>query len=73
MKKFSIKEKISLIITLIFVFTTVAINIKNFEKDIKYITYIERSNDIKHNNDKDKNYNVKDHLSAIWDTLGESI
>lgn len=73
MKKFSIKEKISLIITLIFVFTTVAINIKNFEKDIKYITYIERSNDIKHNNDKEKNYNVKDHISAIWDTLGESI
>lgn len=54
MKKISIKEKISLIITLIFVFTTVAINIKNFNKDIKYITYIERSNDIKQNNDKEK-------------------
>ncbi|NFC74451.1 hypothetical protein EXN06_16335, partial [Clostridium botulinum] len=73
MKKFSIKEKISLIITLIFVFTTVAINIKNFNKDIKYITYIERSNDIKQNNDKEKNYSVKDHISGVWDTLGECI
>ncbi|NFE23778.1 hypothetical protein EXN54_12310 [Clostridium botulinum] len=73
MKKFSIKEKISLIITLIFVFTTVAINIKNFDKDIKYITYIERSNDIKQNNDKEKNYSVKDHISGVWDTLGECI
>ncbi|KGO15275.1 hypothetical protein [Clostridium botulinum] len=73
MKKISIKEKISLIITLIFVFTTVAINIKNFNKDIKYITYIERSNDIKQNNDKEKNYSVRDHISGVWDTLGESI
>ncbi len=73
MKKISIKEKISLIITLIFVVTTLTVNIKNFKKDIKYITYIERSNDIKHNNDKEKNYNVKDHISGIWDTLGESI
>ncbi len=54
MKKISIKEKISLIITLIFVVTTLTVNIKNFKKDIKYITYIERSNDIKHNNDKEK-------------------
>ncbi|BAQ14346.1 hypothetical protein CBB2_2236 [Clostridium botulinum] len=75
MKKFSIKEKISLIITLIFVVTTLAVNIKNFKKDIKYIasTKINDVCNIKQNRDKEKNYNLKDHISGLWDTLGKSI
>ncbi|MCW6110441.1 hypothetical protein [Clostridium sporogenes] len=71
MKKLSIKEKISLIITLIFFFTTLGINITNFKKDIKYISSTEVNN-TKQNNNK-KNDNVKDHISGIWNTLGESI
>lgn len=75
MKKFSIKEKISLIITLIFVVTKLAVNIKNFKKDIKYIasTKINDVCNIKQNRDKEKNYNLKDHISGLWDTLGKSI
>ncbi|WP_434304804.1 hypothetical protein [Clostridium botulinum] len=73
MKKFSIKEKISLIITLIFVVTTLAVNIKNFKKDIKYIASTEINNGTKQNKDKGKNYNVKEHIFGIWDTLGKSI
>lgn len=75
MKKFSIKEKISLIITLIFVVTTLAVNIKNFKKDIKYIASTEINDvcNIKQNRYKEKNYNLKDHISGLWDTLGESI
>lgn len=72
MKKLSIKEKISLIITLIFFFTTLGINITNFKKDIKYISSTEVNN-TKQNNTKEKNDNVKDHISGIWNTLGESI
>lgn len=34
MKKFSMKEKISLIITLIFAVTTLIVNIKKFKKKI---------------------------------------
>ncbi|PIH03741.1 hypothetical protein [Clostridium combesii] len=75
MKKRSIKEKISLIITVIFVLTALAFNIKNFRKDIKYITSSEVNNKYnnKQNNDKEKNYNVKDYIPGVWDTLGESI
>lgn len=75
MKKISIKEKISLIITLIFVSTTVAINIRNFNKDIKYIASSEVNNKYnnKQNNYKEKSYNVKEHILDIWDTLGECI
>ncbi|EPY2277501.1 hypothetical protein ACXAT3_002244 [Clostridium sporogenes] len=75
MKKLSIKEKISLIITLIFFFTTLGINIKNFKKDIKYIssTEVNNKNNTKQNNNKEKNDNVKEHISNLWDTLGETI
>ncbi|HIG0354943.1 TPA: hypothetical protein ACX96U_000209 [Clostridium sporogenes] len=75
MKKISIKEKISLIITLIFVVTTLAVNIKNFKKDIKYIISTEINNkyDTNQNKDKEKNYNVKDHVYDLLETLGESI
>ncbi|AVQ44395.1 hypothetical protein [Clostridium botulinum] len=69
MKKLSIKEKVSLVMTLIFFFTTLGINIKKFEKDIKYISSTEINN--KYN--KKKNYNVKEHISSLWDTLGESL
>ncbi|WP_434296962.1 hypothetical protein [Clostridium sporogenes] len=74
MKKLSIKEKISLIITLIFFFTTLGVNIKNFKKDIKYIVSTEMNDkyNTKQNNNK-KNDNVKDHISGLWDTLGEAI
>ncbi|MHB9922122.1 hypothetical protein [Clostridium botulinum] len=74
MKKSSRGEKISLILTLIFVFTTLAVNIKNFKKDIKYIAYTEINNkcNTKQSN-KEKNDNIKDHISGIWDTLGETI
>lgn len=54
MKKFSIKEKISLIITLIFVVSTFAVNIKNLKKDIKYIASAEINDDTKQNKDKKK-------------------
>ncbi|BDB02535.1 hypothetical protein EXM98_14240 [Clostridium botulinum] len=75
MKKRSIKEKISLIITVIFVLTALAFNIKNFRKDIKYITSSEVNNKYnnKQNNYKEKSYNIKEHISDIWDTLGECI
>ncbi|NFM45947.1 hypothetical protein FDB72_07310 [Clostridium botulinum] len=75
MKKISTKQRISLIITLIFVFTTLAVNIKNFKKDIKYIASTEVNNkyNTKQNNHKEEDYNVKDHISNLWHTLGESI
>lgn len=75
MKKRSIKEKISLIITVIFVLTALAFNIKNFRKDIKYIASSEVNNKYnnKQNNYKEKSYNVKEHILDIWDTLGECI
>lgn len=75
MKKFSVRKKISLIITLIFVVTTLAVNIKNFKKDIKYIISTEINNEYNTNQsrDKEKNYNLKDHISGLWNTLGESI
>ncbi|AVQ37336.1 hypothetical protein C7M56_01070 [Clostridium botulinum] len=75
MKKISVKKRISLIITLIFFFTTLTINIKNFKKDIKYIAYPKVNNkyNTKQNNHKEQGYNVKDHISDLWDTLGESI
>ncbi|MBY6825508.1 hypothetical protein HYH28_17640, partial [Clostridium botulinum] len=64
MKKFSVRKKISLIITLIFVVTTLAVNIKNFKKDIKYIISTEINNEYNTNQsrDKEKNYNLKDHI-----------
>ncbi|CBZ04598.1 hypothetical protein EXN25_03670 [Clostridium botulinum] len=75
MKKISTKQRIYLIITLIFVFTTLAVNIKNFKKDIKYIASTEVNNkyNTKQNNHKEEDYNVKDHISNLWHTLGESI
>ncbi len=75
MKKISTKQRISLIITLIFVFTTLAVNIKNFKKDIKYIASTEVNNkyNTKQNNHKEEDYNVKYHISNLWHTLGESI
>ncbi|HDK7155678.1 TPA: hypothetical protein PTV43_000789 [Clostridium botulinum] len=75
MKKLSIKEKISLMITLIFIFTTLGVKIKNFKKDIKYITSTEINSkyNAKQNNNKEKNCNVKYYISSLWDTLGETI
>lgn len=75
MKKFSMKEKISLIITLIFAVTTLIVNIKNLKKDIKYITSTEINNEynISHNKAKEINYNVKKHVYNLLETLGESI
>ncbi|MDU7252796.1 MAG: hypothetical protein E6274_10760 [Clostridium sp.] len=75
MKKISIKEKISLIITLIFVVTTLIVNIKNFKKDIKYIASTEINNEYNTNQNKGKeiNYNVKKHVYDLLETLGESI
>ncbi|AKC63498.1 hypothetical protein AAGC94_22080 [Clostridium sporogenes] len=75
MKKISIKEKISLIITLIFVVTTLIVNIKNFKKDVKYIASTEINNEYNTNQNKGKeiNYNVKKHAYNLLETLGESI
>ncbi|NFM80405.1 hypothetical protein FDC04_16635 [Clostridium botulinum] len=75
MRKISTKERISLIIALIFFFTTLTVNIKNFKKDIKYIASTEVNNkyNTKQNNHKEEDYNVKDHISNLWHTLGESI
>lgn len=53
MKNFC-KKKISLIITLIFVVTTLAVNIKNFKKDIKYIISTEINNEYNTNQSRDK-------------------
>ncbi|WP_097025876.1 hypothetical protein [Clostridium peptidivorans] len=75
MKKLSIKEKIILIVTLIFSCTTLIVNIKNFKKDIKYVISI-RENDrynVKQNNDKEKSYDLKYRILGLWDTLGEAI
>ncbi|MDS1002883.1 hypothetical protein P9J83_05110 [Clostridium sporogenes] len=74
MRRFSAKEKISLIMTLIFFFTTLGINVKNLKKDIKYISSTEINN--KYNskdNNKGKNSSVKEHISNLWDTLGKTI
>ncbi|MHB8033480.1 hypothetical protein CF069_05900 [Clostridium botulinum] len=75
MREISTKERISLIIALIFFFTTLTVNIKNFKKDIKYIASTEVNNkyNTKQNNHKEEDYNVKDHISNLWHTLGESI
>ncbi|NFJ04522.1 hypothetical protein FC905_05675 [Clostridium botulinum] len=75
MRKISTKERISLIIALIFFFTTLTVNIKNFKKDIKYIASTEVNNkyNTKQNNHKEEDYNVKNHISNLWHTLGESI
>ncbi|EJO5346063.1 hypothetical protein NRP93_000095 [Clostridium botulinum] len=75
MKKLSIKQKIFLIITIIFFFTTLGFNIKKFKKDIKYIssTAINNKYNNKPNNSKEDNNSIKDHISRLWDTLGESI
>ncbi|KGK86074.1 hypothetical protein [Clostridium sp. HMP27] len=74
MKKFSIKEKIILVVTLLFGCTTLVFNIKNFKKDIKYIISIRENKYItKQNNDKEKSNEIKYRILGLWNTLGESI
>ncbi len=71
MKKIFRKQKIAVIISIVFFLTSIAVNAKNFIQDIKYIFYNKSIQ--ADNKNLMKNSDIKEHILKLSNTLGEAI